>query len=100
MELQPELTCILHVENVDSYSAVKQCWKKVTETLAAGKKWLKQIKHDELPISFPENHHHTFGYHSICCKNFTAFPKVLSNNFSSTEASDQRANQMPERIVI
>ena len=61
MESQPELTCILHVEDADSGSVVKKMddnrWKKITETVAPRKKWLKQTKYDELLITFPENHH-------------------------------------------
>ena len=38
----PELTCILHVEDADSGSVVEKIddirWKKITETVAAGKK--------------------------------------------------------------
>ena len=89
MESQPELTCILHVEDADSGSVVKKIddnrWKKITETVAARKKWLKQTKYDELLINFPENHHPTFGYHTSCYKNFTAVPKALSSNSTSIE---------------
>ena len=42
MKSQPELTCILHVEDVDNSSVVKKIddnrWKKITETVAARKK--------------------------------------------------------------
>ena len=66
MESQPDLTtCILHVEDGDSDSVVKKIddnrWKKITKTVAARKKWLKQTKYDELLINFPENHHPRFG---------------------------------------
>ena len=65
MESQPELICILHVEDADSGSVVKtnddNRWKKITETVAAHKKWLKQTKYAKLLINFPENHHPTFG---------------------------------------
>ena len=84
MKSQPELTRILHVEDVDNSSVVKKIddnrWKKITETVAARKKWLKQTKYDELLINFPENHHPKFGYHTSCSKNFTAVPKALSSN--------------------
>ena len=86
MESQPELMSILHVGDADSGSVVKKIdniqWKKITETVAARKKWLKQTKYDELLINFPENHHPTFGYHTSCYKNFTAVPKALSSNSS------------------
>ena len=89
MESQPELMSILHVGDADSGSVVKKIdniqWKKITETVAARKKWLKQTKYDELLINFPENHHPTFGYHTSCYKNFTAVPKALCSNPSSTE---------------
>ena len=89
MESQPELTCILHVEDADSGSIVKKIdvnwWKKIIETVAAHKKWLKQTKYDELLINFPENCHPTFGYHTSYYKNFTAVPKAWSCNSSSTE---------------
>ena len=89
MESQPELTCILHVEDADSGSVVKKIdgnrWKKITETVDACKKWLKQTKYGKLLINFPESHHPAFGYHTSCYKNFTAVPKALCSNPSSTE---------------
>ena len=94
MELQPELTCILHVEDTDIGGVVKKTddnwWKKITETVAACKKWVKQTKYDELLINFPENHHATFGYHSSCYINFTAVPKALSINSSLSEESGHK----------
>ena len=64
MESQPELMSILHGGDADSGSVVKKIdnnqWKKITETVAARKKWLKQTKYDELLINFPENHHPRF----------------------------------------
>ena len=65
MESPPDLTtCIFHVEDVDSDSVVKKIddnrWKKITKTVAARKKWIKQTKYDEFLINFPENHHLTF----------------------------------------
>ena len=75
--------------NADRGSVVKKIddnrWKKITETVAACKKWPKQTKYDELLINFPENHHLRFGYHTSCYKNFTAVPKALCSNPSSTE---------------
>ena len=89
MELQPELTSILHVKDADKWQCCKKTddnrWKKITKTVAAHKKWLKQTKYDELLINFPENYHPTFGYRTSCYKNFTAVPKALSSNSSSTE---------------
>ena len=89
MESQPELTCILHVEDADSGSVVKKIdgnrWKKITETVDACKKWLKQTKYGKLLINFPESHHPAFGYHTSCYKNFTAVPKALSSNSTSIE---------------
>ena len=77
MELQPELTCILHVEDADYDNR----WKKSRETVAARKKWLKQTKYDKLLINFPENHHPTFGHYTSCYKNFTAAPRHPSTCF-------------------
>ena len=52
MESQPELMSILHVGDADSGSVVKKIdniqWKKITETVAARKKWLKQTSHQLL----------------------------------------------------
>ena len=88
IESQPELTCILHVEDADRGRVVKKIddnwWTKITETVAALKKWLKQTKYDELLIN-SENHYRTFGYHTSCYKNFTADHRALSSNSSSTE---------------
>ena len=74
IESQPELTCILHVEDADSGSIVKKIdnnqWEKITETVDARKKWLKQTKYDELLIHFTENHHPAFGYHTSCLQEF------------------------------
>ena len=89
MESQPELMCILHVGDADSVNVAKknrwQLVEEITETVAACKKWLKQTKYDKLLINFPENHHPIFGYRTSCYKNFTAVPKALCSNPSSTE---------------
>ena len=111
MESQPELMCILHVGDADSGGVVKKIddnqWKKITETVAARKKWLKQTKYDELLINFPENHHPIFGYHTSCYKNFTAVPKALCSNPSSTEElgcketrSESRSQRGPSSGVL
>ena len=101
MESQSELTCILHVEGADSGSVVKKIddnrWKKITKTVAARKKWLKHTKYDELLINFLENHHPTFGYHTSCYKNFTAVPKALSSNSSSTEEFGHKQTRSESR---
>ena len=89
IESQPELTCILHAEDADSGVFWKKIddnqWEKITETVAAPKKCLKQTKYDERLIHFTQNHHPTFGYHTSCYKNFTADLEALSSNSSSTE---------------
>ena len=102
LESQPELTCILHVEDADSGSVVKiddNRWKKTTKTVAAHKKWLKQTKYDELLITFPENHHPTLGYHSSCYKNFTAVPTILSSNSSSSKDSGHKQTWSESRSL-
>ena len=90
-----------HAEGADSGSAVKKMMttnrKKITETLVAHKKWLKQSKYEELLRNFPENHHPTFGYHSSCYKNLTAVPKALSSNSSSTEESGHKQTRSESR---
>ena len=71
--------------------------KKITETVAARKKWLKQTKNDELLINFPENHHPTFGYHTSCYEKFTAVRKALSSNSSSTEEFGRKQTRSESR---
>ena len=101
MESQPKLTCILHVGDADSGSVVKKIddnrWKKIRETVAARKKWLKQTKYDEFLINFPEYHHPTLGYHTSCYKNFPAVPKALCSNPSSTEERGCKQTRLESR---
>ena len=89
------------MEGTDSGSVVKKIddnqWKKITETVAACKKWLKQAKYDEFLINFPENHHPTLGYHTKCYKNFTAVPKALSSNSTSTEEFGRKQTRSESR---
>ena len=104
MKSQPELTCILHVEDADSGSVVKKIddnqWKKITETVDACKKWLKQTKYDKLLINFPESHHPAFEYHTSCYKNFTAVPKALSSNSTWTEKFGRKQTRSESRSQI
>ena len=81
------LMCIVHVENADSVSVVKKLMT-IPEIAVACKKLL---------INFPENHNPTFGYHNSCCKNFTAVPKALSSNSSSSEESGHKQTRLESR---
>ena len=96
MESQQELMGILYVEDADSGDVVKKIdnngWKKIVETIAACKKWLKQTKYGEILISLLKDHHPAFGYHCSCYKKLNAILKALSSNSSSPEESSVKTN--------
>ena len=94
MESQQGLMGILYVEVADSGDVVKKIdnngWKKIVETIAACKKWLKQTKYGEILISLLKDHHPAFGYHCSCYKKLNAV--LLSSNSSSPEESSVKTN--------
>ena len=62
MESQPELVCILHVEDdnaAHSGGVVKEIddkrWEKITEVVAARKKWQKTTSMMNLSMTFQKN---------------------------------------------
>ena len=94
------MKCIIHLERSKVVGGVKKLdevrWEKLRTVVSIRKKLLKVTKYDSIVNNYPDELEDTFGYHTICLKNFTAVPKIFDDTSSSSKSNIQRRSSKPE----
>lgn len=89
------MSCILHIQDLSKEEKLHTFnddkWKTVQQ--AAKKRLLQQkCKYKPLCETLPDMYSSTDGYHRTCYKNFTAVPKDITTNESSTYTDHDKSN--------